>query len=169
MKFPIDLKENLREEDNLSTRDNWPVPNVSFVRRFYCTLFYGRQYRAENGSMRTFGTTNPHSTAFAPKQWLYQKKATGLESSKMYCPTRCRNSTYQCGAANYYVSWVAVYRAKMEVCEPSGLPIPIVPRLHQSNSYIKKKLRVWIAQKCIALVGAKTVHTIAGPKTTRFH
>ena len=30
------LKENLREEDNLSTRDNWPVPNVSFVRRFCC-------------------------------------------------------------------------------------------------------------------------------------
>ena len=36
MKFPIYLKENLREEDNFSTRDNWPVPNVSFVRRFYC-------------------------------------------------------------------------------------------------------------------------------------
>ena len=35
-KFPIGLNENLREEDNLSTRDNWPVPNVSFVRRFYC-------------------------------------------------------------------------------------------------------------------------------------
>ena len=36
-KFPIGLKENLREEDNLSTRDKWPVPNVSFVRRFCCT------------------------------------------------------------------------------------------------------------------------------------
>ena len=30
--------KNLREdlEDNHSTRDNWPVPNASFVRRFYC-------------------------------------------------------------------------------------------------------------------------------------
>ena len=37
--FPIGLNENLREEDNLSTRDKWPVPNVSFVRRFYCTLY----------------------------------------------------------------------------------------------------------------------------------
>ena len=35
-KFPIGLKENLQEEDNFSTRDNWPVPNVSFVRRFHC-------------------------------------------------------------------------------------------------------------------------------------
>ena len=35
-------------------------------------------------------------------------KATGMESSKMYCPSRCRYRTYQCGAANYTVSWGAV-------------------------------------------------------------
>ena len=34
--FLIGLKQNLREEDNLSTRDKWPVPKVSSVRRFYC-------------------------------------------------------------------------------------------------------------------------------------
>ena len=39
-KFPIGLEENLREEDNLSTRDNWPVPKVSFVWRFYCIARY---------------------------------------------------------------------------------------------------------------------------------
>ena len=38
-KVPRGLKENLREEDNLSTRDNWPIPNVSFVWRFYCILY----------------------------------------------------------------------------------------------------------------------------------
>ena len=32
--------------------------------------------------MRNFGPTNPHGTAFAPKQWLYEKEATGMESSK---------------------------------------------------------------------------------------
>ena len=37
-KVPIGLKENLREEDNFSTRDNWPVPNVSFAQRFYCII-----------------------------------------------------------------------------------------------------------------------------------
>ena len=31
-----------------------------------------------------FGPTNPHGTAFAPKQWLYEKEATGMKSSKMY-------------------------------------------------------------------------------------
>ena len=35
--FQIGLKENLGEEDNLSSRDNWPVLKVSFVQRFYCT------------------------------------------------------------------------------------------------------------------------------------
>ena len=45
-----------------------------------------------------------HGTAFAPKQWLYQKVATGMESSKMYCTSWCRNRTYQCGAANYPVA-----------------------------------------------------------------
>ena len=63
--------------------------------------------RVLKGNMRNFGPTNPHGTAFAPKQWLYIKEATGMESSKMYCPSRCRYSTYQCGAANYPVScWV---------------------------------------------------------------
>ena len=41
--------------------------------------------------------------------------------------------------------------------------------LHQSNVYIKRKLRVWRAQKCNALVGAETVLTSAGQKTTPFH
>ena len=46
------------------------------------TPFHEWQYRAENGNMRNFGPTNPHGTAIAPNQWLYQKDATGMESSK---------------------------------------------------------------------------------------
>ena len=30
--------------------------------------------------MRKYGTTNPDGTAFPPKQWLYEKEATGMES-----------------------------------------------------------------------------------------
>ena len=58
---------------------------------------------------------------------------------------------------------------RMEICEISALPIPMVPRLHQSNGYIKRKLRAWRVQKCIALVGADTVLTTAWPQTTPFH
>ena len=72
------------------------------------TPFHGGLYRAPNGNMRNFGLTNPHGTAFAPKQWLYQKEATGMESSKMYCPSRCRYRTYHCVATKYLVSWWVV-------------------------------------------------------------
>ena len=53
------------------------------------------------------------------------------------------------------------------ICETSGLPNLIVPRLHQFNGYIKRKLLAWTVQKCIALVGADTVLTSAGPQTKR--
>ena len=58
---------------------------------------------------------------------------------------------------------------RMEICENSALPIPMVPRLYQSNLYIKRKLRAWRVQKCIALVGADTVLITAWPQNTSFH
>ena len=57
---------------------------------------------------------------------------------------------------------------RMEICVNSGLPIPMVPRLHQSNGNIKRKLRAWRVQKCITLVGADTVLTREGRKVPRF-
>ena len=47
--------------------------------------------------------------------------------------------------------------SRMDLCGTSGLPIAMVPRLHQSNGNIKRKLRAWRVQKCITLVGADTV------------
>ena len=64
------------------------------------TPFHWGQCRAQKGKMQKFEPTNPPCTAYAPKQWLYQKEATGMESSKMYCPSRCRYRNYQCGVAN---------------------------------------------------------------------
>ena len=59
--------------------------------------------------------------------------------------------------------------SRMELCGTLGLPILIVPRLHQSNGNIKRKLRAWRVQKCITLVGVRTVLTSAGPQSTPFH
>ena len=42
------------------------------------------QYRAENGNLRNSGSTFRHGTVFAPKQSLYQKEASGMESPKMH-------------------------------------------------------------------------------------
>ena len=60
-------------------------------------------------------------------------------------------------------------RHRMEICGISGLPILTVPRLHQSNGYMKRKLRAWRVQKCITLVGADTVLTSEGPQSTQIH
>ena len=43
-----------------------------------------------------------------------------------------------------------------------GLPIAMVPCLHQCNVYIKRNLRVWRAQKFNFLVSAKTAPTSTG-------
>ena len=69
------------------------------------TPFHGGLYRDKNENMRNFGPINPHGIAFAPKQWLYQKESTGMESPKLYCPSRCRHRTYHCVEAKYPVSW----------------------------------------------------------------
>ena len=76
-----------------------------------------------------------------------------------YLPVRNRQLTHFMGGS---------IGPRMEICENSGLPILMVPRWHQSNGYIKSKLRVWTFQNCIALVGADTVLTRAGPQTTPF-
>ena len=68
----------------------------------------GRRCRAEKGNLRIFGWTYLHGTIFAPRQDSYQKEATGMESPKMYFPSRCKNRTYLCGPSKYPVAREAV-------------------------------------------------------------
>ena len=62
------------------------------------------RYRAENGNLSKFEWTSRHGTVFAPRQCLYQKKATGIENPEMYSTSRCRNPTYLCRLGNYPIS-----------------------------------------------------------------
>ena len=80
--------------------------------------------------MRKFGLTNPHLTAFALKQWLYKKETTAMESKKMYCPSRCRKSSYLGGGRKVPRFMCGSIRTGMEICGTSGVPIPMVLRLH---------------------------------------
>ena len=57
----------------------------------------------------------------------------------------------------------------IEIFETSGIPIAMVPCLHQCNVYIVRKVRVWRAQKCYLLVSAKTASTGRGQQTTPCH
>ena len=66
----------------------------------------GRQYRAQNGKLPKLGPIAMvrHGTVFAPRKYLYQKKATGMERPEMYSTSRCNNPTYLCGPSKYTVS-----------------------------------------------------------------
>ena len=41
---------------------------------------------------------------FAPRKYLYQKEAKGMERPEMYSVSRCNNPTYLCRPSKYPVS-----------------------------------------------------------------
>ena len=127
----------------------------------------GTIYRAGNGNMRNFGPTNPHGTALHQSNsyikrnirvWRAQKCIALFGAQTVLTSAGPQTTAFHGGSIG----------PRMEIIEISGLPIPMVPRLHHCNGYMQSKLWVWRAKKCIALVGAETVLTSAGPQTTRF-
>ena len=51
----------------------------------------GKQYRAQNGKLRKFGWTYLYGSVFAPRKYLYQKEAMGMDRPEMYSVSRCNN------------------------------------------------------------------------------
>ena len=99
------IKRNLR-----GWRAQKSIPLVSVKTVLTCTGLqttpvHRAQYRADNGNLCIFRSTYRHGTVFAPKQCLYQNEAKGMESSKMYSPSRWKNRTSLCRPANYPGSW----------------------------------------------------------------
>ena len=89
------------------------IPLVGAITPLTCagrqnTPSRGRQYRAQNGKLRKLGRTYLHGTVFAPRKYLHQKEATGMERPEMYSASRCNNPTYLCGPSKYPVSREAV-------------------------------------------------------------
>ena len=104
----IYTKRKLRE-----WRDHKGIPLVGAKTILTCagrqtTTSRVRQYRAQNGKLRKFWWNNHHGTVFAPRQFLYQKEATGMERPEMYSASWCKNHTYLCSQSNYPVSREAV-------------------------------------------------------------
>ena len=63
----------------------------------------GRRYRAENGKLSKFGMIYCLGTVCAPRQYLYQKTARGMERPEMHSFSRCKNHSYLCWPSNYPV------------------------------------------------------------------
>ena len=75
----------------------------------------GRQYRAQNGKLRKLGQTYLHGTVFAPRKYLHQNEATGMDRPEMYSASRCNNPTYLSGPSKYPVPREAVYGPERKV------------------------------------------------------
>ena len=83
-------------------RDQKCIPLVGAITALTCagrqnTQSRGKKYKAQNGKLRKLGRTYRHGTLFAPRQYSYQKKATGMERPEMYSASRCNNPTYLFG------------------------------------------------------------------------
>ena len=64
----------------------------------------GSRCRPENGKLRKYGWTYHHGTVFAPKQYLFQKKAMGMERPETCSSSLSKNPSYLCGPSNYLIS-----------------------------------------------------------------
>ena len=64
---------------------------------------------AHNVKLRKFGRTYRHDTVLAPRKYLYQKEATGMERPEIYSASMCNNPIYLCGPSKYPVSSEAVW------------------------------------------------------------
>ena len=79
-------------------REQKCIPLVGAITPLNCagrnnTPYRGRQYRAQNGKFGKLGRTYGHGTLVAPRKYLYQKEATGMERPEMYSVSRCNNPT----------------------------------------------------------------------------
>ena len=80
-------------------RDQKCIPLVGAITTLTCAGRHNysgsqvSQYRAQNGKFGKLGRTYGHGTVFAPRKYLYQKEATGMERPEMYSVSRCNNPT----------------------------------------------------------------------------
>ena len=98
----------------LAWRDQKCIPLVSVITPLTCadrqiTPSRWRRYRTQKGKFPKFRRTYRHGTVFAPRKYLYQKEATGMERPEMYSTSWCNNPTYLCVPSKYTVSMEAVW------------------------------------------------------------
>ena len=94
-------------------RDQKCISIVSVITPLICAGCQNTQsrlmrYRAMTGNLRNLGRTYRNGTVLAPRKYLYQKEATGMERPEMYSASRCNNPTYLCKPSKYPVSREAV-------------------------------------------------------------
>ena len=78
------FKQKPPREDNLSTKDKWPVPKLSSLRRFYCTcIFVGRA----NDQSQEVDRLNINGGMHMIQNYLFGLMF--IDSANIYCYTKC--------------------------------------------------------------------------------
>ena len=77
-------------------RDQKCIPTVGAITTLtyagrHNTPSQGRQYRAQNGKLGKLGRIYGHGTVFAPRKYIYQKEATGMERPEIHSVSLCNN------------------------------------------------------------------------------
>ena len=65
----------------------------------------------DSANFRNFEAFYRNGIVFAPKQYLYQKEALGMQSQKLSFLGWCKNGSNLYGASNYPHSCIAIYKA----------------------------------------------------------
>ena len=146
------------------------IPLVGAITPLTCagcqnTLSRGRQDRSQYGKLHQFLRTYLHGTVLAPRKYLHQKEAIGMETPEIIPLVGAITPLTCAGRQNTCLEGGRI-GPSTESCINCDGPISMVPCLHQGNIYIKRKLRVCRDQKCIPLVGAITPLTCAGRQIT---
>ena len=154
------IKRNLR-----LSRAQKCIPLVGAISTLTCagpqtTPTHVRQYRAENGILGKSGVP------FAMVQCLHQSNDYMKRTLGLWRAQKCISLV---GAISALTCAGVQTATRTEYWENPTVPFAMVQCLHQSSDYIKKKLVLWRAQKCIPLIGAISVVTCAGPQTTQTH
>ena len=103
-------------------RDQKCIPLVCRITTLTCSVCQTtssrvRRYRAKKGKLCKLGWNNRHGTAFAPRQYLYQKEAT----SKIWRDQKCiplvgAKIPLTCAGRQTTLSRLMRYRVKAESC-----------------------------------------------------
>ena len=90
----------------------------------------------KTGNLGIFEDVKENGTVFAPRQWLHQKVAMGMENLKMQSLSPCNKRTGRYGPSNNLLSWTEK-APKMEIWEFSKLSKTMV-RLSSKAMFTSK-------------------------------
>ena len=111
---PSSLQGNIYTKRKLRAwTDQKCIPLVGEITPLTCAVRQnnpsrGRRYRAQKGKLPKLGWTYRQGTVLAPRKYLYEKEAMGMERPEMYSASQCNNSTYLYLPSKYPVSSEAV-------------------------------------------------------------